>query len=254
MRPLDSVTGTRCTRCTPRSNLSRLHAPRPWMKRMTSLRPPTPVALASMISTFQRWRSAYFVYMRARSAANSAASSPPAPARISTKTFLSSLGSRGRSRRFSSSSSAVWRAGQLVDLGLRQLLQLAVAALGQDVAGLADAACRTSRYSREALDDLLRCRRAPCGDARTRPAGRRWRDRPARARSRATALRSGGACQTASRFSASRARTPRRGRAGAGQEQPGRCQARTADGRPTAAPSAGACTCAGSAPHGRPCP
>src|SRR3989442_1764028 len=110
MRPLASVTGTRCTRWTPRSNLSRLHAPRPWMKRMTSLRPPTPVGLESITSTFQRCASAYFVYMRASSAANSAASSPPAPARISTKTFLSSFGSLGRTSFFSSSSSAAWRA------------------------------------------------------------------------------------------------------------------------------------------------
>jgi hypothetical protein len=43
MRPLASVAGTRCTRCTPRSNLSRLQAPLPWMKRMISLKPPTPV-------------------------------------------------------------------------------------------------------------------------------------------------------------------------------------------------------------------
>ena len=107
MRPADSVTGTRCTRCTPRSNFSRLHAPRPCTNRITSLKPPTPVTLESITSTFQRWRSAYFVYMRARSAAKSAASSPPAPARISTKTFLSSLGSRGNSRRLSSVSSAV---------------------------------------------------------------------------------------------------------------------------------------------------
>src|SRR5256885_4030041 len=45
MRPLDSVTGTRWTRWTPRSNFSRLHAPRPWTKKMMSLRPPTPVGL-----------------------------------------------------------------------------------------------------------------------------------------------------------------------------------------------------------------
>src|SRR2546430_12032513 len=48
IRPLDSVAGTRCTRCTPRSNLSRLHAPRPWRKRTISLKPPTPVGLESI--------------------------------------------------------------------------------------------------------------------------------------------------------------------------------------------------------------
>src|SRR4029450_10038734 len=107
MRPEASVTGTRCTRWTPRSNFSRLHAPRPWTNRITSLNPPTPVGLASITSTRQRWRSAYFVYMRVRSAANSAASSPPAPARISTKKFFSSFGSPANRSRFSSSSSTV---------------------------------------------------------------------------------------------------------------------------------------------------
>ena len=43
--------------------------------------------------------------MRYRSPANSAASSPPVPARISTMTFLSSSGSRGSSRRLSAPSS-----------------------------------------------------------------------------------------------------------------------------------------------------
>jgi hypothetical protein len=40
MRPLDSVAGTRWTRWTPRSNLSRLQAPRPWMKRHDLLEAP----------------------------------------------------------------------------------------------------------------------------------------------------------------------------------------------------------------------
>src|SRR5213594_3047739 len=110
MRPLASVTGTRCTRWTPRSNFNRLQAPRPCTKKITSLSPPTPVGLESITSTFQRCASAYFVYIRARSAANSAASSPPAPARISTKTFLSSFGSLGSTSVLSSSSSPVCRA------------------------------------------------------------------------------------------------------------------------------------------------
>ncbi len=63
-----------------------------------------------MTSHFQRFCSAYFVYMRNSSAAKRPASSPPAPARISTKTFLSSLGSRGTSIPRSSSSSFAWRA------------------------------------------------------------------------------------------------------------------------------------------------
>src|SRR5437667_2163791 len=110
IRPLDSVTGTRCTRWTPRSNFRRLQAPRPWMNRITSLNPPTPVALASITSTRHRWRSAYFVYMRLSSAAKRAASSPPAPARISTNTFFSLFGSRGSRSRFRSSSSVACRA------------------------------------------------------------------------------------------------------------------------------------------------
>ena len=56
----------------------------------------------TMLSVQPR-RSAYMVYIRSRSAANSAPSSPPIPARISSITFFSSLGSRGSSSRFSSS-------------------------------------------------------------------------------------------------------------------------------------------------------
>jgi hypothetical protein len=37
MRPCDSVSGTRCTRCVPDSNLSLEYAPRPSMRAMTSL-------------------------------------------------------------------------------------------------------------------------------------------------------------------------------------------------------------------------
>ena len=48
-----------------------------------------------MISMRQPCRSQKRVYMRCRSAANSAASSPPVPARISTIAARSSSGSRG---------------------------------------------------------------------------------------------------------------------------------------------------------------
>ena len=37
MRPLASVAGTRCTRCTPDSNFSRANTPRPVIEAMTSL-------------------------------------------------------------------------------------------------------------------------------------------------------------------------------------------------------------------------
>jgi len=60
------------------------------------------------------------VYMRKISCANSEASSPPVPARISSTTFLSSSGSRGSSRTFNSASNpaargayvAFWLTGQ----------------------------------------------------------------------------------------------------------------------------------------------
>ena len=71
---------------------------------MTSLRPPTGDSLEEVISIFQPWDSAYREYMRKISAANRVASSPPVPARISSTTSLSSLGSRGRSRILISSS------------------------------------------------------------------------------------------------------------------------------------------------------
>src|SRR2546426_320724 len=46
MRPCVSVTGTRCTRCTPPSNLRRLKAPFPATSPITSLKPPRPVGVA----------------------------------------------------------------------------------------------------------------------------------------------------------------------------------------------------------------
>ena len=59
------------------------------------------------------------MYMRKISAANSVASSPPVPARISSTTFFSSCGSLGSSRIFSSSSICVSSRLQLRDLLLR---------------------------------------------------------------------------------------------------------------------------------------
>ena len=53
MRPEASVSGTRCTRCTPDSNLSLAKAPRPRTSAMTSLKPPLVPSLTEMISTFQ---------------------------------------------------------------------------------------------------------------------------------------------------------------------------------------------------------
>ena len=68
------------------------------------MKPPIPFSLALITSTFQRFASANFEYILKRSAAKSAASSPPAPPRISTITFFSSLGSFGSMRILSSCS------------------------------------------------------------------------------------------------------------------------------------------------------
>ena len=56
--PLLSVTGMRCTRCTPLSYLSRENAPAPLMVKIASFTPPSSVMFASIISTRQPWRSA----------------------------------------------------------------------------------------------------------------------------------------------------------------------------------------------------
>ena len=75
----------------------RVGAACPLMPATTSLMPPADALDVDRISTAQRWRSAKRVYMRNRSAANSAASSPPVPARISRRMFFSSFGSLGMS-------------------------------------------------------------------------------------------------------------------------------------------------------------
>ena len=87
-RPAFSVSGTRCTRWPPASKRSRPYAPRPpgvfpvtWNE--ISLNPPfSPSATISGVS-LRPLRPPHMVYMRAKSPANSAASSPPVPARIS---------------------------------------------------------------------------------------------------------------------------------------------------------------------------
>ena len=104
MRPCDSVSGTRWTRCTPLSYLRRANTPSPLIFIDPSLSPPSSVAFMSMSSTRQPCFSAYILYIRMTSMANSAASSPPAPPRISIMTFLSSSGSLGSNRIFSSRS------------------------------------------------------------------------------------------------------------------------------------------------------
>ena len=101
-RPPVSVLGTRCTRWTPLSNFITPYTEVPFIENIISLNPPIPVPLLAIISRDQLFRSAYLLYIRKRSAANKAASSPPVPARISTIVFLSSLGSRGISKTFNS--------------------------------------------------------------------------------------------------------------------------------------------------------
>ena len=98
MRPLASVAGTRCTRWTPLSYLSRLYTRVPSIRATTSLMAPTPLSLIDRTSTFQRCPSAKRLYIRNRSPANRPASSPPVPARISSTTFFSSFGSFGTIR------------------------------------------------------------------------------------------------------------------------------------------------------------
>ncbi len=53
MRPCDSVTGTRCTRCTPRSCLSRLKTRSPLTVAIISFTPPPSDSDTESGSTFQ---------------------------------------------------------------------------------------------------------------------------------------------------------------------------------------------------------
>ena len=79
---------------------------------MISLKPPAAPSLQLDRATFQPFISQYFTYMRYRSPAKSAASSPPVPPRISTMAFLSSCGSAGTRSSLISSSSSGMRASQ----------------------------------------------------------------------------------------------------------------------------------------------
>ena len=64
IRPPDSVSGTRCTRCTPLSYFRREYAPCPWIINVTSLNPPIPFSFRLIISVFHLRDSAYFTYIR----------------------------------------------------------------------------------------------------------------------------------------------------------------------------------------------
>ena len=58
MRPCASVSGTRCTRWPPDSNLSFAYAPSPATRTIASRKPPSSEGDADTSSTFQRCRSA----------------------------------------------------------------------------------------------------------------------------------------------------------------------------------------------------
>lgn len=76
----------------------------PFTVKTTSLYPPTVPSLKLETSTFQPFISQYLVYIRNKSPAKIAASSPPAPPRISTIALRSSSGSSGISISLISSS------------------------------------------------------------------------------------------------------------------------------------------------------
>src|SRR4030042_1561703 len=79
IRPPASVTGTRCTRCTPLSWRRFSYTLLPVTENTISLKPRISVWCEDRISTDQPRPSAKRLYMRNRSAANRAASSPPVP-------------------------------------------------------------------------------------------------------------------------------------------------------------------------------
>ncbi len=109
IRPCDSVSGTRCTRCVPPSNLKIENAPWPFTANTDSLTPPASLSLVESVSVLRPKRSAYRVSIRRTSPAQSAASSPPTPCLISTITSFSSAGSRSTSASWSSPSSrSIW--------------------------------------------------------------------------------------------------------------------------------------------------
>ncbi len=147
MRPEDSVTGTRWTRWTPDSCFSREYAFLPLTSSTISLNPPRSEGEAESTSVFQRWRSAWRWYISYSVPAHSAASSPPAPARISTTTSLPSLGSLGTRRASRRVRSSAARASAVSASPRRNA---AISGSGSSLARLvaSSACCRAARYSR----------------------------------------------------------------------------------------------------------
>ena len=103
-RPCVSVAGTLCTRCTPDSYFKIPYTLSPVTLQTTSLNPPAVPSFALETSIFQPLVSQNLAYIRKRSPAKIAASSPPAPPRISRIAFLLSCGSAGTSISLISSS------------------------------------------------------------------------------------------------------------------------------------------------------
>ena len=58
IRPCDSVSGTRCTRCVPPSNLKIENAPWPLTANTASLTPPPSLSLVESVSVLRPSRSA----------------------------------------------------------------------------------------------------------------------------------------------------------------------------------------------------
>ena len=106
------MAGTRCTRCTPDSYFKVPYTLSPVTEQIISLKPPAAPSLALDTSSFQPFVSQYLEYIRNRSPAKMAASSPPVPPRISRIAFRSSCGSAGTSSSLISSSSSGMRTSQ----------------------------------------------------------------------------------------------------------------------------------------------
>src|SRR5688572_10407179 len=149
MRPCDSVSGTRCTRCPPPSKRRCRYAPRPRMLTITSLNPPRSDGEKSETSNRQRFDSQYLRYISYRSPAKMAASSPPVPARISTKKLSTALSSAARNSSFNSSSNAVARdSASGNSAAARSDISLSAPLLSSRNSLVESAALRYSRYLR----------------------------------------------------------------------------------------------------------
>ena len=101
----------------------------------TSLYPPAVPSEKEVISYFQPLDSMYLVYMRIRSPAKMAASSPPVPPRISTIAFSHPAGPVGINRSLISSSRVFDLRFQFRDLPACHFAHLLVLVVGQDVFG-----------------------------------------------------------------------------------------------------------------------